>query len=271
MANKVPVAEDAKTKSYFKYYEEFEIAPYTPEQLAIIENAKGTMEESLPIGERVKVEGPGTLPARTGYFPLEEGGMLVAGNIPTPDITGDMMYWWFAWHGLDPLRYAIWDPEDHYDTKLNDLGRQRALDPSIPIEEKAWAASHTVTESIGGPPDVITLNFMDPSTLGYDMSMIGQPGCCEFLLTANSEIGDMHVPVHVVLVTKKIDGVMTTQERFWIGYAVIDGEGKYLLPPEVQVPEELCQGLVAHNLKEYTHLNKVLPLVYAEEKDKPWI
>ena len=26
-----------------------------------------------------------------------------------------MLQWWFAWHGIDPLRYAIWDPYDPYD------------------------------------------------------------------------------------------------------------------------------------------------------------
>jgi hypothetical protein len=43
--------------------------------------------------------------------------------------------------------------------------------------------------------------------------------------------------------------------------------GKYLLPPEVQLPEEVAVGLIAHNFKEFNHLQKILPSVYAEEKD----
>ncbi len=267
---KVPVADDASTKSYYKYYE-MGIEGNTPEQMQYIMTCKGTEDEGLPIGDRAKVEDPGTIPARTGFYPLKEGGLLVAGNIPAPDLTADMMYWWFAWHGLEPLRYAIWDPEDHYNVRINEEGRARALDPSVPMEEKAWGASHVVTESIGGPPDEITLNFMDPASLGYDMSKIGQPGCCEFLLTAECSMGDMQVPVHMALVIKKVDGIMNVQQRFWIGYKIIDGVGRYVLPPEVQLPEEIAMGLVAHNLKEYANLNKILPLVYAEEKDKPMI
>lgn len=74
-----------------------------------------------------------------------------------PDVTADMLNWWFVWHGLDPLRYAIWDPEDHFDVTINEEGRKRALDPTIPMAEKTWGATHTVQESIGGPPDEIVM------------------------------------------------------------------------------------------------------------------
>ena len=41
----------------------------------------------------------------------------------------------------------------------------------------------------------------------------------------------------------------------------------------IDIPQErnmLAKGLLAHNLKEFGNLNKVLPKVYAEEKDN-WI
>ncbi len=119
---KVPVADDANTKSYYKYYE-MGIEDNTPEQMEFVLHCKGTEEEGLSIQDRAKVEDPGTVPAETGFYPLKEGGMLVAGNIPAADLTADMMYWWFAWHGLDPLRYAIWDSDDHFDVKINEEGR----------------------------------------------------------------------------------------------------------------------------------------------------
>ncbi len=267
---KVPVADDAATKSYYKYYE-MDIAGPTPEQMEYIANCKGTEEEALSIKDRAKLQEPGTTyPARTGYFPLKEGGMLVAGNIPMPGVTGEMLQWWYAWHGLDPLRYAIWDPEDHFGVTLNEEGRQRALDPNVPLAEKTWGATHTVMESIGGPPDEITIMFTDPAKLGFDDSKIGKDGC-EFMVAANSLMGEQKVPVVMVEVAKKIDGEMMFQARFWVGYQIIDGEGRYLLPPEVQLPEEICMGLIGHNIKEFTHLGEILPQVYAEESGKPML
>lgn len=262
---KVPVAADAKTKSYYKYYE-MKIASLTEEQQQYIAQCKGTADDALSIHDCTKIQEPGTYPAKTGFYPLKEGGLLVAGNIPMPDVTADMLNWWWAWHGLDPLRYAIWDPEDHFDVKINEEGRQRALDPKVPMAEKNWGATHTVQESIGGPPDEIVIMFTEPAKLGFDNNKIGTESC-EFMVAANALLGPMKVPVVMAEVAKKVDGVMTFQARFWVGYHIIDGEAKYLLPPEVILPEEIAMGLVGHNIKEFTHLAKIPPSVYAEEKE----
>lgn len=264
---KVPVAAAAKTKSYYKYYENLEIANLTEEQMAYVAQCKGTEGEALSIHDRNKILGAGTTnPEKTGFYPLKEGGLLVAGNIPMPDCTAQMLYWWFAWHGLEPLRYAIWDPEDHFGVEINEEGRARALNPDIPMEEKTWGATHTVQESIGGPADEIVIMFQNPADMGYDMNKIGPDGC-EFIVSANALLGPMKVPVVMTEVAKKIHGVMTFQARFWVGYHIINGEAKYLLPPEVELPDQVAMGLVGHNIKEFTHLNKILPKVYAEEKD----
>ncbi len=266
---KVPVAENAKEKSYYKYYE-WDIAQPTPEQLQMIDGSKGTVEECLEIEDRNRLLEPGIAPEKLGYYPTKDGGLLVAGNVPMPDCTPEMLYWWFAWHGLDPLRYAIWDPEDHFGLELNELGRQRALDPDVPIPEKNWGADHTVQESIGGPADQIVIMFRNPAEMGFDVSKIGTEGC-EFMVSANALLGPMKVPVVMTEVAKKIDGVMTFMARFWVGYHIIDGQAKCLAPVTKLIPEAECdmiaKGLLAHNIKEFSHLNKVLPAVYAEEKD----
>ena len=269
----VPVAEDAKTKSYYKYYEQG-IASPTPEQLAMVDKSRGTVEECLDIEDRNKLLEEGKIyPEKLGFYPTKDGGLLVAGNIPMPDVDKDMLYWWFAWHGLEPLRYAIWDPEDHFGNVLNEEGRIRALDPGIPMEAKTWGATHTVQESIGGPPDEIVIMFQNPADMGFDVSRIGTPGC-EFMVTANALLGPMKVPVVMTEVAKKIDGVMTFSARFWVGYHIIDGKPQCLAPVTKMLPEAqwegIAKGLLAHNIKEFSNLNRVLPKVYAEEKDK-WL
>lgn len=263
---KVPVAADAAEKSYYKYYEQG-IENLTPEQMAYVAGSRGTVEEALEACDRARLLEPGCCPEKMGYYPLKAGGLLVAGNIPMPGVTADMLYWWFAWHGLEPLRYAIWDCEDHYDVKISDEGRARALDPSIPMEQKTWGATHTVLESIGGPADEIVLMFRNPADMGYDLSRIGTENC-EFLVCCNALMGSMKIPVIMTECAKKIDGVMTFMARFWVGYHVIDGEARYLLPPEVQLPEEVAMGLEAHNIKEFSNLARILPAVYAEEKGR---
>ena len=265
----VPVAEDAKSKSYYKYYEQGIVSP-TVEQLEMIENSKGTVEECLEIEARNKMLEPeATYPGKNGYYTTKDGGLLIAGNIEMPDVNADMLYWWWAWHCLDSFRYTIWDPEDHFGLEINEEGRVRALDPSVPIAEKNWGAVHTVLESVGGPPDKIVIMFQNPAEMGFDVSKVGKEGV-EFLICANALLGPMKMPVVMTEIAKKINGVMTFQARFWVGYHIVDGEAKLLVPVTKVIPEKECdmiaKGLLAHNIKEFTNLNKVLPKVYAEEK-----
>ena len=117
---KVPVAADASSKSYYKYYE-MGIEDLTAEQLAFVAQCKRPSEDALSPTERNKFISEGVWPKETGFYPLKEGGTLIAANIPMPDVTPDMLYWWFAWHGLDPLRYAIWDPDDHFDLQIDGI------------------------------------------------------------------------------------------------------------------------------------------------------
>lgn len=261
---KVPVAADATSKRYYKYYEQG-IDNLTPEQMDYVAHCKGTAEEAVEAKDRNRFLTDPDHP-KTGFYPLKDGGLLVAGNIPLPNVTPDMLWWWWAWHGLEPLRYSIWDCEDHFDVQLNEEGRARALDPNVPINEKTWGATHTVLESIGGPPDEITIMFKNPAEMGYDMSKVGTPEC-RFLIAANALLGPMKVPVIMTETASDSEDGLVFHARFWVGYHVIDGEARYLLPPEVKLPDEIAMGLVGHNIKEFSNLAKVLPSVYAEEKD----
>ena len=263
---KVPVAAGSAGKSYYKYYE-MGIDALTPEQLSFVARCRRDREQALEARDRhLLLTDPNHAPEQTGFYPLKDGGLLVAGNIPLPGVTPDMLWWWWAWHGLDPLRYAIWDCEDHFDVQLNEEGRRRALDPGVPMQEKTWGAVHTVQESIGGPPDEIVIMFQNPSEMGYDWSKTGTPQC-RFLIAANALMGTMKVPVIMTETASDSGDGLLFHARFWVGYHVVDGEAKYLLPPDVKLPEEIAMGLVGHNIKEFSNLAKILPSVYAEGKD----
>ncbi len=265
---RVPVTDENKTRSYYKYYEMGAADP-SPELMQYIVTSKGTVEEGLPISERAKIQ-DGTYPAKAGFFPLEEGGILVASDLDTPDLTADMLYWWFAWHCLDNFRYTIWDPDDHFAIMLDEAGMKNEKDDSIPNCQKTWGATHTAHESLSSDQDPldISIMFQNPADMGYDLSKIGTDEC-QFMLAANAVIEQMQAPVVMTLLLKKVNGVNQIQERFWIGYHIIDGEGKCLLPPGIEIPDEIGIGLLMHNAKEYGNLEKILPSLYAEESDKP--
>lgn len=265
----VPIKEEDKKKSYYKYYE-MGIAEVSKEDLDFIEKSEGTVDECLEPEDCIKLLSEDIIPAKMGYYPTKDKGLLISGNIPMPDVTADMLYWWFAWHGLDPFRYAIWDPEDHFGLKINELGRQRALDPSVPVPEKNWGATHIVDESCGGPAIEITIAFKDPKEFGFDSEAV-KNSSCEFIVCANCINGPLKIPVTMIELAKKIDGKMMFEARFWLGYHMEGGKPVFKMPVLDKLPKEdtdmIAKGLLAHNIKEFSNLNKILPSVYEENKN----
>ena len=270
----VPIRPEDKEKSYYKYYAAG-IEPMPAEDAALCETCLKDYLPGLSLNNRLLLQETESYPPVQGVYPLEEGGYVVASNIPCPDITGEMMAWWMNWHVLDPFRYCCWDPEDHYGATTDEIGRTRALDPSIPVFEKAWYSTQTVQEAMAPdtPPDTIVMRIQNPADVGFDPAKLGTPAC-QFLQVGklSQTLPDgKELPLFVTLtVSQNAEGVNEVRERFWLGYDVTkDGKVVCALPAGVRIPpmEEMTKGIFAHTKKEYRNLNKILPSLYAEEKD----
>ena len=112
MAKLVPVTEEDKKKSYYKYYLE-EMAPVAPEVYEQAAAARLDPSEVLSVFEVNRLFEAEKLPGHRGYCALPDGSAYLANKMSMSGVTPEMFDWWFAWHGLDSLRYKIWDREDH--------------------------------------------------------------------------------------------------------------------------------------------------------------
>ncbi len=269
-APKVKVSEEGKKRSYYKYYLQ-DIAEVPAEKKKILDNPKGNPADALRIEDRNKIFEPGYLPGEAGYYLLENGTAVVANKTDFPGSKGEMLQWWFAWHGVEPTRYAIWDPHDHHGLEVSDEDRAKMIDPNLTPAQKCAGIHHTVYESLvpGTKPDHIEIDFRDPEEMGFDTSKIFTENC-SFIVCANTGLeapdGSM-VPVVMLHMARDNESGCELRSRFWMGYHIIDGEPKKLLPDGIEFPEPMLQALLAHNFLEYTNLSVILPSVYAEEKD----
>lgn len=262
---RVPVKEGSEKKNIYKYY----LKDLVWDEMAIkemLDKANGKKEDALELDDRYLLQEPGRYPAETGLFPLKKGGLLIASNIPVENADGEMSAWWAAWHSLDSLRYAIWNPQDHYSVEVDAVGRARALDPNVPIMEKLWGATHKVLESLDGEePMEMQMSFLNPAEVGYDMSKVGTPDC-QFILCAKALMNGK-IPVFMTEVLKTVNGTHEVEMRFWIGYEIKNGKAKCKIPRFIKVPLDTARKLLYHNYKETLQLDAILPQVYAEEKD----
>lgn len=265
---RVEVPAGSETKSYYKYYlEPFEGIPQELKQRI----EKGFFEKGngLEIADRKRLQQETAFPAEPGCYLLEEGGAMSCANVKVPNITKEAFAWWADWHGLDPLRYALWDNKDHYALEVEN--KDRLLDASISVGERIWGTKHHIFESlVGDEPQELFMEFFDPRECGYDADVIGTDRWLYGICAAAGMGGKIPVFATEVLV-KGEDDVNEIRCRFWIGYErQPDGTIVCKLPKAVVPPKEFIQNLVQHNYSEFMHLNKILPRLYEEEKDN-WL
>ena len=264
---KVPVTEDDKKKSYYKYYND-EMVQASPERYAEILKGPVDPRKALKFQDRNDLFKPGYLDVEVGYCVMEDGTGFVANLTKMPGVTPEMFDWWFAWHGLDNLRYTIWDNEDHH--KAESMQKIRTLDPDLDIREKYWDTTHEVLEDVGMGPEGLFINFKYPGDLGFDMSKIGTEACGTIVCAKGNGKGQPPfaspdtIMCHFI---REVEGGVELRTRFWMGWTHLDGKDIKGLPDGFRMPPMGPMALCLHNIKEFTNLAALLPKIYAEEKD----
>lgn len=254
----VPITEEERNSPLYKYY----IRPMTPPAPSRYEEVQEPMDSysALPVQEMNKLFDDGYLPGEIGYCRLPDGTATLANLTQFPGSTPEMFDWWFAWHGVAPMRYKIWNPDEHYYCQT--LNLNKALDSSLSMKERYWDTTHDIDEDVGKGKQKVTINFRNPADIGFDP---------EKLKNFNGTIvcsGNERSPVimcHFMRPTKNGSELRT---RFWMGYNVINGQPSRMFPKDAQFPLEPVKSLLLHNIKEFTNLAAILPEVYAEFHDK---
>ncbi len=265
---KVPVCAEDRRKRYYKYYLRDMAAP-SAETLAAITDVPGDAKDALRIEDRNLLFEKGNLPGEFGWWSMPDGTALIANRTFFPNVTGEMFDWWFAWHPIDRLRYAIWDPKDHYDVRLADP--EKALDMRCSMRERHWGSVHYIWEDVGfGGVDLLRIHFRRPAELGYDEKYL-DTAACNALVCANVTVyGNETAPDVPVVMThflRPVEGGSELRSRFWFGWQIQDGKPVKCIPDGVTIPSFGPVALLRHNVTEFTNLAAILPLVYAEEKD----
>lgn len=257
---KVGVSKEEKALSYYKFFER-DMSKIPEEKLALLENPSEI--SAVPFEERnLFLAGEDKNFCQLGYGVAENGTGFVCNETYMPNVTSEMLDWWFPWHSVgSDLRYKIWDPEDHYFARADKA--DYVCDEKIPVKQKTWGVNHYILEDIGNGPSFVKLCFKRPADFGLDENSLGT-GNCKSLVCGIGDGECAAAMVHKWFPYK--DGIKFVS-RFWIGYAWKDRKIICTLPEGAKVPVEVPRGLFAHNIKEFSNLAAILPEVYAENKN----
>ncbi|MGH1865300.1 hypothetical protein ABE905_13655 [Enterococcus durans] len=272
---RVPLYEGAEKKSYYKFLEEIETVP--DEEVQRIKALKGDPSVAPKFADRAIIQTEAYEPVPEGVYLMDDGTIFLSSITPCPDITGEMLEWWMIWHQLDPLRYALWNPEDHFNVEISEKDCARFLDEKLPIRERIWGTSSIVTESWNGEdkPTKGELKFVSPDSVGLKNELIGTPKCKAIVVANNStKIGPIHYPVMMCeYVRENSEGKNEWVVTAWMGHGVKEGRDiKMPLPKPLlkKIASEMPAMFIVHNHKEVGHLNKILPELYADQKSN-WL
>ena len=264
MKERVPITEEQRKLPYAKYYDK-PIVPVPEEKLKLLETPLDPAL-ALRIEDRNRLFEPGYLEAEIGFCVMPDGTAYVANLTQMPGVTVEMFDWWFAWHGLGPLRYTLWDPEDHHTAWTT--GQVQGRCPWLSMKERYYNTTHIIREDIGGGVASLFANFRDPAEMGFRAELIGTPACGS-IVTANCGVTDWpgamgQVMCHFV---REVPGGIELRTRFWNGWHILSGKPVKLLPDGESASLEVARGLLAHNMREFGNLADLLPRIYPEQKD----
>ena len=257
----VAMTEREKQRSYAKYLE-------WPMKAPNLEQLEKTLEQIKP-EECLSLANLNDMVINKrrdyGWCIFEDGSSYVSSVTKMPGVTIEMVEWWFCWHGMESLRYAIWDPRDHYKIAQIPSHTKKRLDKSLPIRERIWGTSDYVYEDNGAPiPWVGQISFHDPAEFGIDKALLEGEGSTAICANTNimGEVMPRSTFIHYAKPTE--DGI-ELHSYFWPGWFY--ASGKLVRNLSAAVSESRCIGLANHCCNEYARLADILPHVYAENHD----
>lgn len=262
------LTEQEKERPFAKYY--YDVIPEPDPHHYSMMDEPCDPDKALYPENRSDLLNPGNLDIETGWCILKNGGGFIANKIVYPNITAEMIDWWFAWHPLEDLRYRIWYPPQHGGLTVSPENRKRLLDDRIPYSERNWGVVHHVTEDTNTGMDNIDIHFMSPKDFGFDMTRWKKPNVATFAggigwrVAVNKTDESITAPAIMCHFFRETKEGLEHRTRFWLGYRFVDGQTELSLPPGVSVPAAEVQGLARHNICEYTRFRDFLPKIYAE-------
>lgn len=257
----VLLTDAEKQLSYVKYFYR-ELAEIPAEKLAIAAGPAADPSKALDLEDKNKFLAGENTGLQSGICVMDNGLGYLANSTFMPEVTVEMIDWWFGWHSVgSDLRYKLWDHDDHYHARADKP--EYVTDPSVPNCQKTWGVRHFIREDIGMGPEEIYLSFRNPADFGYDPALIGTEACASMVCA----VGEGKSPAFMTHKYYPVEGGIMFKSRFWMGVGYVDGKLVKVLPDGVKVPEIGPRALFAHNIKEFANLAAILPAIYEEEKD----
>ena len=255
-------AEERK-KTYAKYFYK-ELAEIPEADLEKVNAGPTDPSRATSIQDRNDLMKPGYLDVETGYTVMPDGSGFAATLVKMPGVTPEMLDWWFNWHPLEGLRYAMWCPVAHTDISVKNP--EKHLDSSgIPLKVRNYGSIHYPVEGFNvRGADRIKIKFFPPEDFGLDMDMFKEPEISR-AICANVTIDALRIPFNAFFhAIREVEGGVEFRSRYWIWQTMKAGRPVKVKLPMPYKMMDMARNNCLHSLTEYNNLASFLPELYQE-------
>ena len=211
----------------------------------------------MRVEELTALLAPEKLPYVSGVERLDDGILHVAVLTRMPEVSPDMVAWWFGRYMQTTEHYRMWHPRDHVWMSWEDKRPETHV-----------GAKHLVHEYIGGRLNKLRIAFVPPEDF-FEETLQQVPGALAIcaragLLERPIDLGRM---VHLALPRP---WGCELHSRFWLGYVrsrdgarILEAVGNLPVVRRVAVRTTMGRALALHCHEEMTNLAGFLPGLYA--------
>lgn len=193
------------------------------------------------------------------------GEVLVTCETEMPEVTPDMIDWWFGWHLPHTERYQLWHPDAHQKARVKD-------DRSNLTNSRKQYISNTsyVDEYIGRSLHRLAITFFEPQKIGLaDVYNKGATAICGEIVNRSLNTKGGHL-VHYIHPT---DDGSTMRSMFWLGKFepkmplvsnLVSFVSNTVYFRKKIVSDQMAVDLLQHCSEEMNHLARFLPALYCD-------
>lgn len=230
--------------------------PEIPEEIQkALENNKITPTSFKDKNDILKIEG---LQKEVGYQKMEDGSYLVSMNCNMPNITSEMMEWWFWWHPRKNERYQVWFPEAHFS-----IGFLKKQAEYFECENKPPFQSNTQypVEKIGGTKMPLRIDFVTPEEFGFSESVMRENNIPLIVCGHVGAFKRFIWHTEMAHIFKQTENGLFMISRFWLGKTM-----KNQMLRKLIITDKMARGMAEHCCIEYRNLLEILPILYNENQ-----
>ncbi len=189
-----------------------------------------------------------------GFVKMDDGTYLVSMTCPMPEITAEMIDWWFWWHPQAKERYQVWFPGAHYGIGYSKKNKRYFNQKSRPPFQNN---THYPTEKIGSAKLPLRIDFVTPEEFGFSKRAMEENNVQTIVCGHVGAFNNLVRHTEMAHIFRQTENGLFIISRFWLGKTM-----KNRLLRKLIITEDMAKGMAEHCCVEYRNLCEILPILY---------